>query len=180
VELHQGRIEACSEGSGKGAVFTVWLPCITTVVNATGGVAAAVAGAVPERRGHRVLIVDDNEDAAQSIALLLQLSGHETKVVTESAKVIAASEEFKPQCAILDIGLPTIDGYQLARELRRRHARADLALIALTGYGQSEYRERAMAAGFDHHFVKPVDPERLEAAIRRGGAGESGATLGAG
>jgi len=173
VELHQGRIEACSEGSGKGAVFTVWLPCINPVVK--GQDAAAVSHAAPARAS-RVLIVDDNADAAESVALLLQLSGHETRVVTEAAKVIPACNEFMPQVAVLDIGLPAIDGYQLARELRRHHGKANLMLIALTGYGQSEYRERALAAGFDHHFVKPVDPEKLEAAIRAGeGAGVRGA-----
>jgi len=177
IELHQGRIEAYSEGSGKGAVFTVRLPCISPVVSAQPQ-AAAEAGHTAHKSGRRVLIVDDNEDAAQSIGLLLQLSGHETRVVTEAAKVIAACEDYKPEVAILDIGLPTIDGYQLARELRRRYGKAQLMLIALTGYGQAEYRERALAAGFDHHFVKPVDPDRLEAAIRGRGAAEEAARAG--
>ena len=165
VDLHQGAIEAHSEGSGKGAVFTVSLPCISSV--ARSGMTPGIAGTV-STAARRILVVDDNADAAQSIALLLQLSGHDARVVTESVKVIAACAEFDPQVIILDIGLPTIDGYQLARELRRRPGGADVALVALTGYGQQHDRERAREAGFDHYFVKPVDPERLQAAIRAG------------
>ena len=163
VQLHQGRIEAHSEGSGKGAVFTVWLPCINPVAL---GAPAPVAASAHAHAHRRVLIVDDNADAAESIALLLQLSGHETRVVTESARVIPACAEFEPQVVILDIGLPVIDGYQLARELRRRYGKPDLTLIAITGYGQVQDHERSRDAGFDHHFVKPVSPDKLEAVIR--------------
>jgi signal transduction histidine kinase len=163
VQLHQGRIEGHSEGSGKGAVFTVWLPCINPVALEAPAPAPAAAAASVRRR---VLLVDDNADAAESMALLLQLSGHETRVVTESTKVIAACAEFEPHVVILDIGLPVIDGYQLARELRRRQGSRDLTLIAITGYGQTRDRERSREAGFDHHFVKPVNPETLESAIR--------------
>jgi signal transduction histidine kinase len=163
VELHQGRIEACSDGSGKGAVFTVSLPCINQVERVEAAPAVNMSAPSP---GRRILIVDDNADAAESMAMLLQLSGHETRVITEAAKVISACTEFTPHVGILDIGLPTIDGYQLARELRRRQGKPDLTLIAVTGYGQTHDRERALEAGFDHHFVKPVDPDKLEAAIR--------------
>ena len=165
VELHQGAIEAYSEGSGKGSVFTVSLPCISSVMRSD--TAPSVASAV-STAARRIVVVDDNADAAQSIALLLQLSGHDTRVVTESVEVIAACTEFRPQTVILDIGLPAIDGYQLARELRRRSDGTEVVLIALTGYGQQHDRERAREAGFDHYFVKPVDPEKLQAAIRAG------------
>jgi signal transduction histidine kinase len=163
VELHQGEIEAYSEGSGKGAVFTVRLPCINSVVK--GDTAPAPSyGVAPG--GRRVLVVDDNADAAQSLAMLLQLAGHEVRVVTDALKVIPACAEFVPHVAILDIGLPTLDGYQLARELRRRQGGAQLSLIALTGYGQQQDRDRAREAGFDHYFIKPVDPEKLQAVLR--------------
>ncbi|HET9663723.1 MAG TPA: response regulator [Burkholderiales bacterium] len=177
IELHQGAIEAYSEGSGKGAVFTVSLPCINPVAAAETGPAVASAVSPASRR---ILVVDDNADAAQSIALLLQLSGHNTRVVTESVNVIAACAEFVPQVVILDIGLPTIDGYQLARELRRRQGGAEITLIALTGYGQKHDRDRARDAGFDHYFVKPVDPDKLQAAIRvgRGNSGSTSSHLG--
>jgi signal transduction histidine kinase len=177
IELHQGAIEAYSEGSGKGAVFTVSLPCINSVANIdiTPSVPVTLSTA-----GRRILVVDDNADAAQSIALLLQLSGHDTRVVTESVQVIGACAEYSPQVVILDIGLPTIDGYQLARELRRQPGGAEVALIALTGYGQKNDRERARDAGFDHYFVKPVDPDHLQTAIRlgRGSNGDSSSHIG--
>ena len=163
VELHQGAIEAYSEGSGKGAVFTVTLPCINSVVRSD---AAPPASSGHASGGQRVVVVDDNADAAQSIALLLQLAGHEVRVVTDSLKVISACSEFVPHVAILDIGLPDVDGFQLARELRSRQDGARLNLIALTGYGQQHDRERAREAGFDHYFVKPVDPEKLQAVLR--------------
>lgn len=179
VELHQGRIEVQSEGPGKGAVFTVSLPCINPVA-ITQTETVTPRATTPGSR--RVLVVDDNADAAQSMALLLQLSGHETKVVTEAVEVISACSEFRPDVVILDIGLPTMDGYQLAQELRRRHGKAEVKLIAVTGYGQMKDRERAAEAGFDHHFVKPVDPKQLEAAIcaERKNGGNSRSNRGAG
>ena len=165
IELHQGRIEGHSEGPGKGAVFTVSLPCINPV--AGSGAPAAVSKAAPIR-ARRVLVVDDNADAAESLAMLLQISGHETKVVTDAAKVVSVSAEFMPQVAVLDIGLPGINGYELARQLRQQTDHAEVVLIALTGYGQNQDRKRASEAGFDYHFVKPVDPDELEAAIGAG------------
>lgn len=166
VELHQGRIEAHSDGPGKGAAFTVSLPCINPVEIPRPP--AALPDPAP-MRDLRVLVVDDNADAAESLAMLLRLSGHETRAVTKAPEVVAACAEFTPDVAILDIGLPGINGYELARQLRQQVGNGKLLLIALTGYGQKEDRERAIAAGFDHHFVKPVDPAHLEAVIRRGG-----------
>jgi CheY-like chemotaxis protein len=165
VELHQGRIEAYSEGPGKGAAFTVFLPCINPVARANTVPAVAAASPI---QGRRVLVVDDNADAAESLAMLLQFSGHETRVVTEAAKVVSVCAEFMPHIAVLDIGLPVVNGYELARQLRQQADHAELVLIALTGYGQNQDRERAAEAGFDYHFVKPVDPVKLEAAIGAG------------
>jgi len=112
-----------------------------------------------------VLVVDDNPDAAESIEMLLRLSGHETRVVIESDQVMATAAVFDPHVAILDIGLPGLSGYDLARKLRQEPEHAGVVLIALTGYGQMQDREKAVAAGFDHYFVKPVDPAELEAVI---------------
>jgi CheY-like chemotaxis protein len=173
VELHQGRIEAYSDGPGKGTVFTVSLPCINPVAKA--GAAPALSETEPIRH-RRVLVVDDNADAAESLAMLLQISGHETRVVTEAVKVVSASAEFMPHVAVLDIGLPGISGYDLARQLRQQADSAQLVLIALTGYGQKQDRERAAAAGFDYHFVKPVDPGELETAIGTGCRKNGGAS----
>jgi signal transduction histidine kinase len=168
VELHQGRVEAQSPGAGKGATFKVTLPCISAV-------SALPAIAVPDagRKGMRVcriMVVDDNIDAAESVAMYLRLEGHEVKVVTDAHHAISSATVFAPQVAVLDIGLPELDGYYLARRLRQQ-AGSELTLIALTGYGQKEDRERALAAGFDHFFVKPTDPREIQAAISRGAAG---------
>jgi signal transduction histidine kinase len=168
VELHHGHVEAHSEGPGRGAVFKVFLPCISAVGSADATRAAAAEAPPATPRGRRVLVVDDNADAAESIEMLLRLSGHETRVITQAAQVIGTAAVFDPHVAILDIGLPGLSGYDLARKLRQEGENPDLVLIALTGYGQIQDREKAVAAGFDHYFVKPVDPAALEAAIAAG------------
>ena len=165
VELHHGHVEAHSEGLGKGTVFKVFLPCISAVGSVHASRAAAAEAPTRTPRGRRVLVVDDNPDAAESIEMLLRLSGHETRVVTEAEKVMATAAVFDPHVAILDIGLPGLSGYDLAQKFRQEPEHADVVLIALTGYGQMQDREKAAAAGFDHYFVKPVDPAELEAAI---------------
>jgi signal transduction histidine kinase len=162
VELHQGRIEAHSSGPGKGAMFKVFLPCISAVEDRPAPVPAPEVAAVPQRR---VLVVDDNADAAESIAMVLRLSGHDVKVLTDAHHVLSSARVFAPQVAVLDIGLPGVDGHQLARQLRQQEGNDALVLIALTGYGQPQDRERSTAAGFDYHFVKPVEPRDIEAAI---------------
>ena len=165
VELHHGHVEAHSEGPGRGAVFRVFLPCISAVGSVHASRAATVEAPLRAPRGCRVLVVDDNADAAESIEMLLRLSGHETRVVTEAEQVMATAAVFDPHVAILDIGLPGLSGYDLAQRLRQEPEHADVVLIALTGYGQVQDREKAVAAGFDHYFVKPVDPAELEAVI---------------
>ena len=168
VEQHHGRVEAYSEGPGKGAMFKVFLPCISAVRRKAAAPVPVVTPAPV--RGRRVLVVDDNADAAESIAMVLRLGGHEVKVVTEAGEAIASARVFDPHVAILDIGLPGLDGYELAGRLRKDADHDQLVLIALTGYGQRQDRERAAEAGFDYHFVKPVDTSELEAAIAAGRA----------
>ena len=165
VELHHGHVEAHSEGLGKGTVFKVFLPCISAVGSVQASRAAAAEAPLRAPRGRRVLVVDDNPDAAESIEMLLRLSGHETRVVTEAEQVMATAAVFDPHVAILDISLPGLSGYDLAQKLRQEPEHANVVLIALTGYGQMQDREKAVTAGFDHYFVKPVDPAELEAAI---------------
>jgi signal transduction histidine kinase/DNA-binding response OmpR family regulator len=162
VELHQGRVEAVSAGPGKGAEFRVWLPCITPVLD------AGPPNAPPERlaaRGRRVLVVDDNEDAAKSIAVFLRLEGHEVRTVIDGPQALACCEVFAPQVVILDIGLPGMDGYAIARRLAERPETEHALFIALTGYGQKEDLAQASEAGFTHHFVKPADPCAIQAVI---------------
>jgi DNA-binding response OmpR family regulator len=113
-----------------------------------------------KRRPQRVLVVDDNEDAADSLATLLDVSGYEVRVAYDGPEAIAAADDFTPAAALLDIGLPHLSGYDIARHVRATRGEAVL-LVAITGWGQEEDRRRAREAGFDHHFTKPADFERL-------------------
>jgi signal transduction histidine kinase len=169
VELHQGRVEVASEGPGRGATFTVLLPCIAAAVEPlrAAGVVAAPKPST-EVYGRRVLVVDDNIDAAESTAAFLRLEGHEVKAVHDGLQALASLKVFDPHVVVLDIGLPGLDGYAVARQLRERGDTSHVLLIALTGYGQKEDRQRAADAGFDYHFVKPADPREIQVAIERG------------
>jgi CheY-like chemotaxis protein len=119
----------------------------------------------PTVASRRVLVVDDNEDAAESIALLLSMGGHQVRVELNGPAALAAFPEFQPDVVLLDIGLPEIDGYEVARRLRDGQDGRELLLIALTGYGREEDVQRSREAGFDHHMVKPVDFPQLEALV---------------
>ena len=167
VELHQGRVEASSEGPGRGATFTVTLPCISAVEPQQQIPQVAVSKG-SEVYGRRVLVVDDNVDAAESTAAFLRLEGHEVKAVHDGLQALASLKVFDPHVVVLDIGLPGLDGYAVARQLRSRGDTSHVLLIALTGYGQKEDRTRAAEAGFDYHFVKPADPREIQVAIERG------------
>ena len=167
VELHQGRVEAESEGPGKGSTFRVTLPCISAVESQPRA-PAAPARSSAEVYGRRVLVVDDNVDAAESTAAFLRLEGHEVKAVHDGLQALASLKVFDPHVVVLDIGLPGLDGYAVARQLRERGDTSHVLLIALTGYGQKEDRARAAESGFDYHFVKPADPREIQFAIERG------------
>ena len=169
VELHQGQVAVESEGPGRGSSFTVTLPCISAVAEPQRA-PSAVASIRPssEVYGRRVLVVDDNVDAAESTAAFLRLEGHEAKAVHDGLQALASLKVFDPHVVVLDIGLPGLDGYAVARQLRARGDTSHVLLIALTGYGQKEDRARAAASGFDYHFVKPADPREIQAAIERG------------
>ena len=111
---------------------------------------------------HRVLLVDDNADSSEPLSLLLQTRGHETRISTDGEEAIALADDFRPDCVVLDLGLPRMDGYEVARRLRDRPYGADLVLVALTGWAGKEVRSKAAEAGFDYHLVKPVNWEELE------------------
>jgi signal transduction histidine kinase/ActR/RegA family two-component response regulator len=164
VELHQGRVEVSSEGVGKGSQFKVILPCITEVGH-QGREEELPAWEGPPVGGRRVLVVDDNVDAAESVAVFLRMEGHEVKSVTDGYEALHSAQVFAPQVVILDIGLPGINGYEVARRMRELPQTKGALLIALTGYGQKEDAQLAAEAGFHHHFVKPTDPRAIQAAI---------------
>lgn len=159
VELHGGRVEARSEGAKKGSEFRVSIPCVSVV----GGkdVRDDAHHAVAPVRGRRILIVDDNQDAAESIAQYLQLEGHEVKTVSDGLQALACVPVFAPQIVVLDIGLPVLSGYEVCERMRKLPATERTLIVALTGYGQKEDQLRAKNAGFDRHFVKPTDPRVL-------------------
>ncbi len=161
VELHGGGIEATSGGLGHGASFTVRLPAI--LAPALAASPADRPGAAPPAT--RVLLVDDHSDAREMCALILSAAGHVVVQAPDGAAALALFREFRPGFAIIDIGLPGMDGYELARLIRNEPGGREARLIALTGYGFPEDRERSAAAGFDRHMVKPAPPEELRRAL---------------
>jgi signal transduction histidine kinase len=164
AEMHGGALTATSAGAHRGSEFQLRLPCLG-VVRAGEPPAEPRPAARRAPAACRVLIVDDNPDAAQSIAALLALDGHHVETAGDGLQALDIAPSFAPDVVILDIGLPRLDGYEVARRMRAMAATAHSLLIALTGYGQREDRHTAAAAGFDRHFVKPADPARLLEAI---------------
>src|SRR5262245_19500386 len=164
VKLHGGTIAASSSGRGRGSEFTVRLPMASDqdVEDAT---AVRSPRAWSPLAGHRVLIVDDNEDAAAWLGVLFQLASAEVYLAHSGAQALAVAARFKPEVILLDIGLPDLSGYEVAREIRQSSWATRAALIALTGWGQPEDRERSVAAGFDRHLVKPAQPDELMACV---------------
>ncbi len=160
VLLHGGSVEARSDGPGQGSEFLVRLPAIDpAALRADAAAEAAAPLAVPTPR--RVLIVDDNGDAADMLAEALSIAGHTTRTAGDGPSALAAAEVFRPDIALLDIGLPVMDGYELAKRLRTLPGLSALRVVAVSGYGQDADRRRSAAAGFDAHLVKPVELDEL-------------------
>jgi signal transduction histidine kinase/DNA-binding response OmpR family regulator len=173
VELHDGTVEAASEGPGRGSEFIVRLPAIAS---------GQTQSTAPERPGQpvqaaehiRILVVDDNVDAADSLAKLLRLDGHQIRTAYDGLAAIEAARAFKPQAVVLDLGLPGQSGYDVARRLREEFPAERPLLIALSGYGEARDRNRSQEAGFHHHFVKPLDFSVLVAALTAAGPHKNG------
>jgi len=163
VELHGGTLEARSEGPGRGAEFIVRLPALG--VEAPARLRPAAGGAARPARQRRVLVVDDNQDFANSLASVLQSMGHEVRVEHDGEAGLSAAHAFRPEVAFLDIGMPKLNGYALAAQLRSNPVTAATTLVAVTGWGQATDLQRARDAGFDEHMVKPVEMDRLEALL---------------
>jgi signal transduction histidine kinase/ActR/RegA family two-component response regulator len=163
VEMHGGQVSARSPGLGQGSTFQIRLPCVARP--------QLPIAEMPTYKGppRRILIVDDNADAASSLAMLLRMQGHETHTARSGKEALERIQSFKPDVALLDLGLPETDGYELAHQLRASPNLNGIRLVALTGYGRAEDRRRTHAAGFDDHLVKPVDLTMLERTLAAGG-----------
>jgi signal transduction histidine kinase/ActR/RegA family two-component response regulator len=164
VDLHGGSVEAFSAGPGTGCRFEVRLP-LGAPPHAAAGEEQAAQAAPGAGSALRILVADDNRDAAESLAALLGIDGHELRVVFDGEAALAAALDWRPHVALLDIGMPGLTGLEVAARLREQGARADCTLVAISGWGQAQDKSRALAAGFDHHFTKPVDPARLSALL---------------
>jgi CheY-like chemotaxis protein len=162
VELHCGTITGISAGAGQGSRFSVRLPLATGLVQAESSAAPL---AMPDAGGERVLIVDDNADAADSLSMALELVGYRTCTAYSATQALACLDTFTPTVALLDIGLPDFDGHELARRIRQLPQARHVYLIAATGWGQESDRRAAQEAGFDLHMTKPVEFDLLHRAI---------------
>ena len=178
VEMHGGKVRVTSDGPGKGSEFTVVLP-VAEPYSAAPQAPANGAEEPPASSSLRVLVVDDNTDAADSIARFLRHSGHETRALYDGLEVLPAAEEFSPHAIVLDIGLPGMDGLTLARHLRSQPGTRHIALIAVSGYGQEDFVRKSHEAGFDWHFAKPVDAAALLHEVTRLTQGNAGSLVGA-
>ena len=167
--MHGGTISAESAGAGKGSTFTVRLPLLDTAAAEREG-SGTMNARVTDALRKRVLVVDDNVDAAESIAMVLRVSGYDVRCVHDGPSALAVAENYRPEVVVLDIGLPGMSGYDVAEQLRGRREFRRTPIIAVTGYGQDEDRRRAREAGFDAHLTKPVDPDALQAFVAASGA----------
>jgi len=165
VRLHGGSVHAASEGPGRGAEFTVRLPLSRGSRVPSGPARRRKLSAAPAGRQSSILLVDDNRDITDVLGRVLRLRGHAVEVAYDGSGALAVARRFRPRFAIIDIGLPGMDGYQLARKLKRGFRSSPPTLLALTGYGQISDRKRALRAGFSDHLVKPLDLERLFAIL---------------
>jgi signal transduction histidine kinase len=161
VEMHGGTIELASEGLGKGSAFTVRLPA-RIEGSASGGESTRVPDA-PRRR--RILVADDNHDAATTLAMILEMLGNEVRVAHDGEEAVSVAASFHPDAILLDIGMPRLDGYGACERIRLLPGTSATFIVALTGWGHDDDKERARAAGFDRHLVKPVDPAQLQAIL---------------
>ena len=162
TELHGGTVEARSRGLGHGSEFIVRLPFAPRHPVPPPPVTDPALAASVRRR---ILVADDNKDAAESLSMLLELAGHEVRVAHLGRSALSRAQAFRPDTVLLDIGMPDLSGYEIAQDIRRQAWGTGIQLIALTGWGQENDRRRSLEAGFDHHLTKPIDPDQLEGVI---------------
>jgi CheY-like chemotaxis protein len=162
VTLHGGTVSAESDGPGRGATFTVSLPLCGSLPAQPRGQEARDTDPVAKRR---VLVVDDNRDVAETLRLLLTILKAEVRIAHGGAEALRICEDWQPTHVLMDLGMPGMDGYEAARRLRASHPDPDLRLVAITGWGQDEDRQRTREAGFDQHLVKPVGVAELKSIL---------------
>ncbi len=162
VEMHGGKIEARSAGLGKGSEFLVRLPALAEPAPESARELPEASSASSAKGSRRTLVVDDNVDSAESMALVLRLQGHEVRLAYDGQSALEEAQSFRPEVMFLDLDLPKMDGYEVARRLRLEPAMRDMTLVAMTGYGQEEDRQRTQEAGFQLHLVKPVDFNKVD------------------
>ena len=165
VEMHTGTVEAQSEGLGRGSEFIVRLPTSAWAEDRNHGGDQAQVHQSPLASGYRLLVVDDNQDAADSLGMLLRLQGHDVRVASSGVAALAIARTYSPDVVFLDLGMPGMDGYEVARRLRQQPSLENVVLAALTGWGQQEDRRRTSEAGFNHHLLKPPEPKAVEAVL---------------
>jgi CheY-like chemotaxis protein len=159
VTLHGGTVTAASDGPGRGSTLTVRIPSMAAPT------AAAGSGAAQPIAARRVVVIEDNDDAREMLAMLLRLQGHEVHVASSGGDGVRCAAAVLPDAVLVDIGLPDVDGYTVAQRLRQLPIGEKMLLVAISGYGQREDRRHSKEAGFDVHLVKPVDPDRLHRLI---------------
>jgi CheY-like chemotaxis protein len=161
VEMHGGTVEARSEGHGFGSEFVVRLPVLAPSGHEPQPTAESEqpSGAPAERR---IVVADDNEDSAFTMAMMLKIMGHDVRTAHDGFEAIKVAEAFRPELILLDIGMPILNGYDACRRIREQSWGKGVVMVALTGWGQDEDKRQSREAGFDHHLVKPIEPEALE------------------
>jgi CheY-like chemotaxis protein len=156
--MHGGTVTAASEGAGKGSTFTITLPATQTPPARPAPPPSQLVAGAPRR----ILVVDDNRDAADSMTFMLQLLGHEVRTAYSGAEAVTAAESFQPALIFMDIGMPGLNGYDATQRIRAADWGQDIRIVALTGWGQENDRARSREAGCDSHLVKPVDLPELQ------------------
>lgn len=162
VEMHGGTITAHSDGPGKGSEFVIRIPvALSSAPRANPPARKKLKSRTDGKKPIRILVVDDNQDSADSLGMLMKLLGNDVRIVNDGLAAVAVANEFEPQVVLLDIGLPTLNGYEAARKIRKQPWGSQAVLVAVTGWGETVDRQRSKKAGFDHHLVKPVEPDVL-------------------
>jgi CheY-like chemotaxis protein len=165
--MHGGTVEAQSGGLGEGSEFSIRLPLANQPppTPADDLISGILAARRIDSSGYRLLVVDDNQDSATSLAMLLRLQGHEVRIANDGPRAIEHTAELRPDMVLLDLGMPGMDGYETAKRIRQLPDATQIKIVALTGWGQEEDRRRTASAGFDHHLVKPIDLQSIEALL---------------